>query len=63
MYDRAWQVPQHDFVAAWNDSQSLDEAAAKIRELAGGTAPRWAVLSRAQTLRKEGVELKAFAKG
>lgn len=58
MYDRAWQVPQDQFVAAWNASESLDDAAAKIKELAGGQVPRWAVLARANSLRKEGVGIK-----
>lgn len=55
MYDRAWQVPQEQFVAAWNASESLDEAAAKIKELAGGHVPRWAVLARANSLSKDGL--------
>ena len=45
MGDRAWQVPQDQFVKAWNGSESLDEAAARIKELAGGTVPRWAVMA------------------
>lgn len=61
MYDRAWQVPQDQFVTAWNASESLDDAAARIKELAGGHVPRWTVLARANSLRKEGVGIKAFA--
>ena len=56
--DRVWQVPQTRFVAAWNAAESLDEAAAAVRALAGGTVPRWAVMARAAELRKEGVPLK-----
>jgi hypothetical protein len=58
MGDRVWRVPRDQFVAAWNGSGSLDEAAAAVKALAGGPAPRWAVMARATALRKEGVELK-----
>ncbi|HVK10331.1 MAG TPA: hypothetical protein VM597_16310 [Gemmataceae bacterium] len=58
MCDRVWQVPREQFVAAWGGSESLDEAAAKVRALAGGPAPRWAVMARSVSLRKEGVEMK-----
>ena len=58
MGDRVWQVPRDQFITAWNDSATLDEAAARVRELTGGSAPRWAVLSRAMELRKDGVDLK-----
>ena len=47
MGDRVWQVPRDQFVAAWNGSDTLDEAAAKVRTLAGGPVPRWAVMARA----------------
>ena len=65
MIDRAWQVPQEQFVAAWNSARSLDEAAARVKELAQGNVPRWAVMARAMELRKEGVEMKPLnaAKG
>jgi hypothetical protein len=58
MGDRVLQMPRDQFVAAWNASATLDEAAARIRILVGGAAPRWAVLARALALRKEGAELK-----
>jgi hypothetical protein len=61
MGERVWQVPRDQFVAAWNGSGSLDEAAAKVKALAGGPAPRWAVMARAASLRKEGVELKPLS--
>lgn len=61
MGDRVWQVPRDQFVAAWNGSGSLDEAAARVKALAGGPAPRWAVMARATAMRKEGVELKPLA--
>ena len=48
MGDRVWQVPQEQFVAAWNGVGSLDEAAARVKELARGNVPRWAVMARAQ---------------
>ena len=48
MHDRALQVPEEAFVAAWNGAGSLDEAAERVKELAGGkNVPRWAVLARA----------------
>jgi hypothetical protein len=56
--DRVWQVPQEQFVAAWNQAGSLDEAAARVKELAQGNVPRWAVMARAMELRKDGIELK-----
>jgi hypothetical protein len=58
MGERVWQVPQEQFVAAWNGANSLDEAAAKVKELARGNVPRWALLVRVQALRKAGVKLK-----
>jgi hypothetical protein len=58
MGDRVWQVPQEQFVAAWNQAGSLDEAAARVKELAQGNVPRWAVMARAMELRKDGIELK-----
>ena len=61
--DRVWRVPQDQFVAAWNGSATLDEAAAAIRALAGGPAPRWAVMARAGELRKAGVALKPLPTG
>ena len=61
MGDRVWSIPRDQFVAVWNAAATLDEATAKVREVVGGAAPRWALLARAGTIRKEGVELKAFA--
>jgi hypothetical protein len=58
MGDRAWQVPQEQFVTAWNGAQTLDDAAAHIRELACGNVPRWAVMARAMEFCKDGVDLK-----
>jgi len=55
MHDRAWQVPEEAFVAAWNGAGSLDEATERVKELAGGKqVPRWAVIARAVALRKAG---------
>ena len=62
MGDRAWQVPQDEFVKAWNAAKSLDEATARIKELARGNVPRWAVMARAMELRKDGVALKELAR-
>lgn len=61
MFDRCWQVPQDQFVAAWNASESLADAANHVKELARGQVPQWAVLARALSLRKDGVEMKTFA--
>ena len=58
MGDRVWQVPQDQFVAAWNAAGSLAEATEKLKELAGGNVPRWAAMARATSLRKAGVVLK-----
>ena len=58
MGDRVWKLPREQFVAAWNGSDSLDEAAAKVRETVGGQVPRWAVMAREEALRKEGEKLK-----
>jgi hypothetical protein len=62
MIDRAWQVPRDEFVAAWNGAMSLDEAAARVKELAQGNVPRWAVMVRAMELRRDGVEMKPLAR-
>ena len=58
MGDRVWQVPQDQFVAVWNAAESLAEAAARLKELAGGNVPRWAAMARATSLRKDGVVLR-----
>jgi hypothetical protein len=61
MGDRVWQVPQDKFVAAWNAASSLAEVVERIKGLAGGNVPQWAVRARAMALRKAGVEMKQFA--
>ena len=60
MVDRIGQVPQDQFVAAWNAGGSLSEVVERVKELAGGNVPRWAVMARAAALRKAGVEMKSF---
>jgi hypothetical protein len=60
MGDRVWQVPQEKFVTAWNGGASLGEIAERVKELAGGNVPRWAVMVRAAALRKDGVELRTL---
>ena len=60
MGDRAWQVPQDQFVGAWNGAESLAEVVEKVKQLAGGNVPKWAVMARAVELRKAGVSLKSF---
>ena len=63
MGDRVWQVPRDQFVAAWNAAGSLSEAVERVRELARGAVPRWAVMARAAALRKDGFELKTLPAG
>ncbi len=62
MIDRVWQVPQDQFVAAWNGSDTLAEASARLKEIAGGHVPGWALLQRALELRKTGLEMKALVR-
>jgi hypothetical protein len=61
MGDRVWQVPQEEFVEAWNRGGSLAEVVERVKELAGGNVPKWAVMARAMALRRAGVELKSMA--
>jgi hypothetical protein len=58
MGDKVWQLPEDQFIAIWNSSATLTEAAERVKRAAGGPAPRWAVMARAGQLRHEGVELK-----
>jgi hypothetical protein len=37
MNERAWKVPQDQFVAAWNAAEALAEAVEKVKQPAGGT--------------------------
>ena len=60
MGDRAWQVPAETFAAAWNSAASLADVVERMRQLAGGGVPRWAVMARAAALRKDGVALKGL---
>ncbi|HEX4612313.1 MAG TPA: hypothetical protein VH092_29230 [Urbifossiella sp.] len=57
------QLPADVFAGVWNASGSLDEAAARVKEMVGGRAPRWAVLARATALRMAGADLKRFPPG
>jgi hypothetical protein len=64
VHDRARQVPEEAFVAAWNGAGSLDEATQRVKELAGGkNVPRWAVMARAAALRKAGRPMKELRAG
>jgi hypothetical protein len=59
MHDRAWQVPEEQYVEAWNASGTIEEAAERVKALAGGkSVPRWAVLARAAAPRKAGRVMK-----
>jgi hypothetical protein len=60
MGDQAWQVPLERFVEAWNGAGSLPEAVARVKELAGGAVPKWAVMARATELRMGGVEMRSL---
>jgi hypothetical protein len=60
MGERAWEVPQGQFVVAWNASGSLAGAVERIKVRARGHVPRWAVMARAGGLRKGGVKLKVL---
>lgn len=60
MTNKVNALPQSQFVAIWNNAGSLDEAIAQIQVLAGLPCPRWAVIARALTYRKDGIELKRF---
>ena len=57
------QLPADVFADVWNGSGSLDEAAARVKEMVSGRAPRWAVLARATAMRKAGADLKRFPIG
>jgi hypothetical protein len=56
--DRVSGIPGDQFAAAWNAADSLAEAVERVKQLAGGHVPRWAVMARVAALRKEGVVLK-----
>ena len=58
MGDRVWQVPREDFARAWNSAATLDDAAERVKTMAGGPAPRWAVMARAGQLRNDGLPMK-----
>jgi hypothetical protein len=60
MGDRVWGIPQDQFVAAWSAATSIDDAVRRMKEIVGGVVPKWAVMARAVTLRKSGVEMKAL---
>ncbi len=62
MGDQVWQVPQNQFVAAWNGASTLADASARLKELAGVSAPGWAMMARAMALRKDGVEMKVLVR-
>jgi hypothetical protein len=56
--DRVSGIPGDQFAAAWNAADSLAALVERVKLLAGGHVPRWAVLARAAALRREGVRLK-----
>jgi hypothetical protein len=60
MVDRVGRIPQERFIEAWNAASSLIEVVERMKELAGGNVPRWAVMSRAAALRKKGIEMRSL---
>src|SRR5207248_9064350 len=58
MGDRVSGIPQDEFVAAWNAATSMVDVVRRMKEIAGGAVPRWAVMVRAVALRKGGIELR-----
>jgi hypothetical protein len=58
MGDRAWGIPEDQFVAAWNGATSIDDAVRWMKAIVVGAVPKWAVMARAVTLRKGGTEMK-----
>ena len=58
MGDRVSGIPQDEFVAAWNAATSMVDVVRRMKEIAGGAVPRWAVTVRAVALRKGGIELR-----
>src|SRR5436305_7959015 len=57
MTDHLLNLSDDHFTTLGNQAHSLDEAAERVREVAG-KVPRWAVLARASALRRKGVELR-----
>ena len=47
-------------MAAWNAATSVPDVVRRLKEIAGGAAPKWVVMARAVALRKGGVELKSL---
>ncbi len=62
MGDQVWQVPQEQFVTAWNGADTLGEASSRLKALTGVYIPGWALMVRALELRKNGVELKVLVR-
>ena len=58
MGERVWQVPREKFVAAWNRAASLADVIERVKQLASGNVPRWAVMARAAAMRKGWVAMK-----
>ena len=57
------RVTGDQFAAVWNAAESLDGVAAGLRAIVGPPVPRWWVLGRAASLRRDGVGLKPMAGG
>ena len=56
-------VPAEQFAEAWNGTGSLDEAGRAIRGVAGGPAPRWALMARAAEMSKRGIAMRLHEVG
>jgi hypothetical protein len=61
MVERVRTIPQERFVEAWNSASSMSEAVERMKELAGGNVPRWAVMAQASALRKAGIEMRPLS--
>jgi hypothetical protein len=57
MTERLAGMSDEVFARLWNEARDLNDAAERVREVAG-RVPRWAVLARASALRRQGVALK-----
>lgn len=53
-------LPNEQFISIWNAASTLEEAVEKMQGRVGKPCPRWAVMARAVSCRKEGMELKAL---
>jgi hypothetical protein len=60
MTEKVGALPDDQFIALWNASESLDEAVGRMRAMVGLPCPRWAVKARAVACREGGAVMKQF---